>query len=79
MATWSLAGTTFLMVRAACPVEKEATYHVHLKIEMIISYMRAKNAKGLKAQVRMIDQCSINHDHITMSHLTLPCWEQCRG
>ena len=56
MATWSLAGTTFLMVRAACPVEKEGTYHVHLITEMIISYMRAKNAEGLKTQVRMIDK-----------------------
>ena len=72
MATWSLAGTTFLMVRAACPAEKEGTYHVHLKTEMIISYMRAKNAEGLKTQVRMIHQCSINHGHITMSRVTFP-------
>ena len=60
MATWSLAGTTFSMVRAACPDEKEGTYHVHLKTEMIIRYMRAKNAEGLKTQVRMIDQSGAN-------------------
>ena len=60
MLTWSLAGTKFLMVRAACPVEKEGTYHIHLKTEMIISYMMAKNAEGLKTQVRMIDQSGAN-------------------
>ena len=42
------------MVRATCPVEIEGTSHVHLKTEMIINYMRAKNAEGLKTQVRMI-------------------------
>ena len=56
MAAWSSAGMTFLMVRAACPFEKEGTYHVHLITDMIISYVRAKNAEGLKTQVRMIDQ-----------------------
>ena len=68
-ATYSLAGTTFLTVRAACPVEKEGTYHIHfhLKTDMIIRYMRGKNAEGLKAQVRIIS-CRI----------LPPYCEQCR-
>ena len=49
------------MVRATCHFGNEGKYHdnhVHFKTEMIISYLRAKNAEGLKTQVRIIDHLS---------------------